>query len=49
MKFAYTAAIVAAATQASETESFQYASQDVHQECPDLKHLEELDTPDYQA
>ena len=51
MKFSFNAAILAVAINASEIESLQYAAveESYDSACPDLKHLENLDTPGYQA
>ena len=47
MKFSYTAAILAAAAHASETETLQFPPNDYHQECPDYSHMEDLDNAQY--
>jgi len=50
MKLTFSLALFAASINAVETESLQYAPQQVQgQECPDMSHLENLDTAEYQA
>ena len=48
MKFSLTLALVAASVHALEAESFP-AHEAPSQKCPDLEHLVDLDTPEYQA
>lgn len=48
MKLSFSLALFVASINAVETESLQYAPQQVQaQDCPDMSHLEHLDTAEY--